>query len=181
MNRRVFMKSGRAGAGDDGADARASCDAPRSRRAATAPRDGARGQDADRALPARRGRRAERRRAARRAGVLRGCVRSIAIAAPGARGGRRGRDRPRRLLRTASRRSRRSSRCGIAGCSRRFTRSGVRAPRARTSTRRTTWRRGTPDNKGTRDGWLNRYLAVKGTCERLRATTRARRRSARSR
>ena len=24
---------------------------------------------------------------------------------------------------------------------------------------------GTPDNKGTRDGWLNRYLAVKGTCE----------------
>lgn len=24
---------------------------------------------------------------------------------------------------------------------------------------------GTPDLKGTRDGWLNRYLAVKGTCE----------------
>jgi uncharacterized protein (DUF1501 family) len=24
---------------------------------------------------------------------------------------------------------------------------------------------GTPDMKGTRDGWLNRYLAVKGTCE----------------
>jgi uncharacterized protein (DUF1501 family) len=24
---------------------------------------------------------------------------------------------------------------------------------------------GTPDNKGTRDGWLNRYLAVEGTCE----------------
>ena len=24
---------------------------------------------------------------------------------------------------------------------------------------------GTPDKKGTRDGWLNRYLAVKGTCE----------------
>ncbi|MDQ2667672.1 MAG: DUF1501 domain-containing protein [Gemmatimonadota bacterium] len=24
---------------------------------------------------------------------------------------------------------------------------------------------GTPDQKGTRDGWLNRYLAVKGTCE----------------
>jgi uncharacterized protein (DUF1501 family) len=23
----------------------------------------------------------------------------------------------------------------------------------------------TPDNKGTRDGWLNRYLATKGTCE----------------
>ena len=23
----------------------------------------------------------------------------------------------------------------------------------------------TPDNKGTRDGWLNRYLAVKGTCD----------------
>src|SRR4029079_4518097 len=23
----------------------------------------------------------------------------------------------------------------------------------------------TPDNKGTRDGWLNRYLAAKGTCE----------------
>jgi len=24
---------------------------------------------------------------------------------------------------------------------------------------------GTPDQKGTRDGWLNRYLAVRGTCE----------------
>jgi len=24
---------------------------------------------------------------------------------------------------------------------------------------------GTPDNKGTREGWLNRYLAVKGTCD----------------
>jgi uncharacterized protein (DUF1501 family) len=24
---------------------------------------------------------------------------------------------------------------------------------------------GTPDRKGTRDGWLNRYLALKGTCE----------------
>src|SRR5205807_9425832 len=24
---------------------------------------------------------------------------------------------------------------------------------------------GTPDNKGTRDGWLNRYLAIQGTCE----------------
>ena len=24
---------------------------------------------------------------------------------------------------------------------------------------------GTPDNKGTHDGWLNRYLAVKGTCD----------------
>ena len=24
---------------------------------------------------------------------------------------------------------------------------------------------GTPDDKGTRDGWLNRYLAAKGTCE----------------
>src|SRR6266571_4777116 len=24
---------------------------------------------------------------------------------------------------------------------------------------------GTPDEKGTRDGWLNRYLATKGTCE----------------
>jgi len=30
----------------------------------------------------------------------------------------------------------------------------------------------TPDNKGTRDGWLNRYLAAKGTCEecKVRAT-----------
>ncbi|HEY9225556.1 MAG TPA: DUF1501 domain-containing protein [Gemmatimonadaceae bacterium] len=27
---------------------------------------------------------------------------------------------------------------------------------------------GTPDNKGTRDGWLNRYLAVKGTCDECR-------------
>ena len=26
----------------------------------------------------------------------------------------------------------------------------------------------TPDNKGTRDGWLNRYLAVKGTCDECR-------------
>jgi uncharacterized protein (DUF1501 family) len=27
---------------------------------------------------------------------------------------------------------------------------------------------GTPDNKGTHDGWLNRYLATKGTCEECR-------------
>ena len=24
---------------------------------------------------------------------------------------------------------------------------------------------GTPDQKGTRDGWVNRYLALQGTCE----------------
>jgi len=30
---------------------------------------------------------------------------------------------------------------------------------------------GTPDNKGTRDGWLNRYLATCGTCEAGTATT----------
>ena len=29
---------------------------------------------------------------------------------------------------------------------------------------------GTPDVKGTRDGWLNRYLAVKGTCDECHAT-----------
>jgi len=29
---------------------------------------------------------------------------------------------------------------------------------------------GTPDNKGTRDGWLNRYLAVKGTCDECHLT-----------
>ena len=29
---------------------------------------------------------------------------------------------------------------------------------------------GTPDVKGTRDGWLNRYLAVKGTCDECKAT-----------
>lgn len=28
---------------------------------------------------------------------------------------------------------------------------------------------GTPDNKGTSDGWLNRYLAVEGTCEACKA------------
>jgi uncharacterized protein (DUF1501 family) len=33
---------------------------------------------------------------------------------------------------------------------------------------------GTPDQKGTRDGWLNRYLAVKGTCEAGCATHDAR-------
>ena len=39
---------------------------------------------------------------------------------------------------------------------------------------------GTPDKKGTRDGWLNRYLAVKGTCEAGCAHDAAqRRRSAR--
>jgi uncharacterized protein (DUF1501 family) len=30
---------------------------------------------------------------------------------------------------------------------------------------------GTPDNKGTRDGWLNRYLAVKGTCDECKLGT----------
>src|SRR5712675_3473290 len=29
---------------------------------------------------------------------------------------------------------------------------------------------GTPDNKGTADGWLNRYLAVKGTCDECHLT-----------
>ena len=29
---------------------------------------------------------------------------------------------------------------------------------------------GTPDNKGTADGWLNRYLAVKGTCDECNLT-----------
>ena len=29
---------------------------------------------------------------------------------------------------------------------------------------------GTPDVKGTTDGWLNRYLAVKGTCDECRTT-----------
>jgi len=28
---------------------------------------------------------------------------------------------------------------------------------------------GTPDNKGTKDGWLNRYLAVRGTCDECNA------------
>jgi uncharacterized protein (DUF1501 family) len=32
---------------------------------------------------------------------------------------------------------------------------------------------GTPDNKGTHDGWLNRYLATKGTCEECRTTAAA--------
>lgn len=31
---------------------------------------------------------------------------------------------------------------------------------------------GTPDRKSTRDGWLNRYLAVKGTCEECDAASR---------
>jgi uncharacterized protein (DUF1501 family) len=31
---------------------------------------------------------------------------------------------------------------------------------------------GTPDDKSTRDGWLNRYLAVKGTCDECRLGTR---------
>jgi uncharacterized protein (DUF1501 family) len=30
---------------------------------------------------------------------------------------------------------------------------------------------GTPDNKSTRDGWLNRYLAVKGTCDECKLTS----------
>src|SRR5205814_1243312 len=30
----------------------------------------------------------------------------------------------------------------------------------------------TPDNKGTRDGWLNRYLAAKGTCEECKVGER---------
>ena len=32
---------------------------------------------------------------------------------------------------------------------------------------------GTPDNKGTRDGWLNRYLATRGTCEECAAASGA--------
>ena len=33
---------------------------------------------------------------------------------------------------------------------------------------------GTPDIKGTRDGWLNRYLAVKGTCDECARAARSR-------
>src|SRR3954471_4677761 len=29
---------------------------------------------------------------------------------------------------------------------------------------------GTPDNKGTHDGWLNRYLAVRGTCDECKVS-----------
>jgi uncharacterized protein (DUF1501 family) len=32
---------------------------------------------------------------------------------------------------------------------------------------------GTPDNKGTKDGWLNRYLAVRGTCDECNAAPSA--------
>src|SRR5206468_4688022 len=32
---------------------------------------------------------------------------------------------------------------------------------------------GTPDNKGTHDGWLNRYLAVRGTCDECHLGDRA--------
>src|SRR5919201_503243 len=32
---------------------------------------------------------------------------------------------------------------------------------------------GTPDAKGTRDGWLNRYLAVRGTCAECSSLFRA--------
>ena len=39
---------------------------------------------------------------------------------------------------------------------------------------------GTPDNKGTRDGWLNRYLAVKGTCDECKLHDGTRRRRRRS-
>ncbi len=80
---------------------------------------------------------------------------SIAIARPGT-------SPERRSISTASsactRGSRRSSRSTTPGSSRSCTRAGRPTPRARTSTRRTTWRSATPGVKSTPDGWLNRYL-----------------------
>ena len=57
--------------------------------------------------------------------------------------------------------SRRSSRSGIGAISRSCTRADRPTPRARTSTRRTTWKRATPGVKSTGDGWLNRYLQAR--------------------
>src|SRR5690349_1178156 len=36
---------------------------------------------------------------------------------------------------------------------------------------------GTPDNKGTRDGWLNRYLAAKGTCAECQSAENGKRKA----
>ena len=119
-------------------------------------------QGADRALPARRGRRVERRRAAWRARVLHDAP-DIAIPRPVAGAAQTAIDLD-----------------GFFGLHpslspfKRLWDDGILAPVHAVGSPSNTrshfdaqdyMESGTPDNKGTRDGWLNRYLAVKGTCD----------------
>ena len=165
MNRRVFMKSGAMALATMGL----SPTLPAQDRVRAGPAQG-RGaqrqcarQGADRALPARRGRRAERRRAARRAGVL-----------PDASGDRDS---------ASGRRARAQTAIDLDGFFglhpslapfKPLWDDGILAPVHAVGSPSNTrshfdaqdyMESGTPDNKGTRDGWLNRYLAVKGTCD----------------
>ena len=74
-------------------------------------------------------------------------------------GGRRARSR--RLLRAAPGAGAAQAALGRARGSPPCTRAARPTPRARTSTRRTTWRRGTPGVKSTPDGWLARGLPAR--------------------
>ena len=128
----------------------------------------AEGEGADLPLPARRGRRAERRGPARRARVLPAAAQHRDSAAP-ARRGRDGRDRSRRILRPHP---------ALAPFKPLWDR-GMLAPIHAVGSPSTTrshfdaqdyMESGTPDAKGTSDGWLNRYLATSGTCEQCAPT-----------
>ena len=97
------------------------------------------GQDADLPVPARRGRRAERRRAPRRDFLLLASAAYRDSAAERTAGGAARRPSISTGSSDCIRRCSRSSRSGTAACSRRFTRWGARARPARTSTPRITW------------------------------------------
>ena len=123
----------------------------------------AQGEGPDLPVPARRGRRAEHGRPARRKGLLRRAAATSRFRARARANARR------RSTSTDSsdciRRWRRSSACIATACSRRSTPWEVPSATRSHFDAQDYMESGTPDRKATQDGWLNRYLAVKGTCE----------------
>ena len=107
-------------------------------------------QASRRHLSARRRRWTEHRCPSRRAAVLRDAAQHQHSAQVG--------DRSRRILRPASVARRRFSRSGSRGISRSCTPPDRPTRRARTSTRRISWKPARPASKLTEDGWLNRSL-----------------------
>ena len=102
---------------------------------------------------------------------------SIALRPPRARRDATAR-RPRRLLRPAPGAGAAAAAVGRPGRSPSCTPAARPTPRARTSTRRTTWRRGTPGVKSTPDGWLaarRRRTPPRGAVAVPRGRARARR------
>ena len=120
-------------------------------------RPGAAQEDPGRDLPARRGRRSQRRGAARREGLLR----SAAHHRHSASDQRAGKPTPRSISTASSaciRRSRRSSRSATSSTSRSSMPSGSPDPTRSHFDAQDYMESGTPGLKATQDGWMNRAL-----------------------